>query len=101
MFWEVIEQVTSIADVAQSLEQVREIALLVATAVDQQESVAEDISRHAAEAAMGTEQVNENITSLAANAERTGQLAQSVKKQRMEWTHKPKLWTLLRVNLPN
>lgn len=76
---EVHHAVTSITDVANSLDQMREIALSVATAVDQQESVAEDISRHAAEAAMGTEQVNENITSLAANAEHTGHLSRSVK----------------------
>lgn len=76
---EVQHAVASITNVAVSLDRMREIALSVATAVDQQESVAQDISRHAAEAAMGSEQVNQNITNLAANAARAGQLSQSVK----------------------
>ncbi len=76
---EVEHAVHSITGVAESLEQISKIALQVTSAMGQHESVATNISKHAAEAATGTERVNAKIVDLAANAEQAGQLSQKVK----------------------
>jgi methyl-accepting chemotaxis protein len=57
--------VGSIHAVSQSLNNVREIAISVSAAVDQQKMAANEIMRSAAEAAIGTEQVNHSMASVA------------------------------------
>jgi methyl-accepting chemotaxis protein len=76
---EVDDAVSAIEGVARSLINVREIATSVAGAVDQQEVVAADISRHAIEAAAGAEQVSVSMTTLASTVTQTDMLAGKVK----------------------
>jgi methyl-accepting chemotaxis protein len=76
---EVDETVVSMRRVSETLDSVNEVRMVITGAVTQQDSAAKDISRNAAEAALGAEKVNYSIESLAAATQKTGDLAAKVK----------------------
>ena len=74
------DAVTSVEGISTTISRLNEIALAVASAVEEQAAATQEISRNSLEAATGTEAVGENIANVSTYAESTGTAATQVQQ---------------------
>jgi methyl-accepting chemotaxis protein len=67
--------VASIGSIGKQIQDLNEIATAIASATEQQSAASQDIARSISQAAMGTSEVNDGITSVRSTAVHTGEAA--------------------------
>ncbi|MFS2008856.1 methyl-accepting chemotaxis protein [Azospirillum sp. CT11-132] len=75
------EAVKEIVDVVHVIERMQEIAIAVASAIEQQGAATKEIARNIQQAAVSTEEVSRNIAGVSTAADESGHSAEEVLKQ--------------------